>query len=960
MWESDKEHFEYTKADFEIDPTNNVDDLVEQGDDISWRYQEQEFSVPREELYELWSEKYKDSPEFFTSEEGIEFLKTMDPADRLCLIGFSSSRLTIAPSDVSSYANAFPEDMYALCSMFQEHRGMPRTSSELHLTTLFANELQKINPNMKDSFGYQFDQLVERSKRRDIAPKRLLDNVDYNSDRFAEYKQAAEGFWKTFDEASQLQMVGTYQLDTSHMFNQAYGELSSEQKISFLKNAIAEVQYALVFEETNNSVFTEDSVKMDNERLKRFAGDMTYNEAHSMLYRTEQPISVYDKSQDYYEYTMNRTAEIGGDIEEYPFHRMLIALFDEMKSLEYVDDSVVDMAVDFWDKNRNPIFGNAIADVLSHANPSRGASQLLERLRSEETEKKPLTAMLYRLEFGRVGISEEGVKYLERMYDLGEYNNPDYHVSRLTSQGEVGVFDEELKLIKYFHLGDLSEEQDNVQANVLDFTYETLFVAQPGETEKQRKERLKYLEEFKSNYYEIAQDTIFEQTGVRLNNLSFREQGWFVVYFNNADDLQKNRLRTFVKEQGEEGLKSFLSLEYGNEMGNVVLDICENGNKDVSKRVFRKYGKMVRATENIREYLKENFESQTLTDSDIQSIVNNLLKRGKEMLHVYSKDIQQPNKQNDATETLDAGLDKWNINVSMFGDIIKHLPREEVSQLKLAEIPVLDKIDNISGSDVLKNPQLFAQMKEIIRKQFPEGDDEDFEHEVKNLKGMRMTISTMDEKVLSFFAKKEMGEGIDYVDWFVSNPDTPIRGLGEATVRHGFEIDINDNRSYYAVAKPHVRSFPISIESLGFSAFAGSTDDAEYKHHYVRMSRLPGDESLLLKQMEEENKQELKVKIEQLCQDVNQTQTLLYNGNLLEVSKITFGENVHISDDITDEDKDGWIMAEVKRQYENGKILSAFMPKNVTRNNRTYYAVFEADPNKNERNAILDSLDSIH
>ncbi len=51
---------------------------------------------------------------------------------------------------------------------------------------------------------------------------------------------------------------------------------------------------------------------------------------------------------------------------------------------------------------------------------------------------------LHRLEFGRIGISSEGVQYLERMYDLGEYNNPNFHVSRLTADGDVGIFDENL------------------------------------------------------------------------------------------------------------------------------------------------------------------------------------------------------------------------------------------------------------------------------------------------------------------------------------------------------------------------------------------------------------------------------------------------------------------------------------------------------------------------------------
>lgn len=90
----------------------------------------------------------------------------------------------------------------------------------------------------------------------------------------------------------------------------------------------------------------------------------------------------------------------------------------------------------------------------------------------------------------------------------------------------------------------------------------------------------------KENSYHFFYDEFFQKTGVRINNLSTREQAWFLKYtLNNQEN--KDKIFVFVKEYGKDGLKAFLTMEYGEENGDKILFIGENMPKVEAKIFFR-------------------------------------------------------------------------------------------------------------------------------------------------------------------------------------------------------------------------------------------------------------------------------------------------------------------------------------------------------------------------------------
>ncbi len=614
---------------------------IDHEDEIYEQYEKFLDSMDDENFFQkyakYWHDNFSNNPNLFYGKENFKTLHNLEPAERFARFFRSTRSLYVTPKMVQEYFNEFPDDLIMATNLYNEKGGRPETCLELEFFGTIA-------PSINDKIikkDYHFEDNLYRAERKNAAPNLLLGNYQtekLHDEVFGKFDKAAEGFKKTFAEAAELNWGGKYRLNPNKMFTPEYEKLNDSEKSEFLRLCLNETHNALVFDEVWNSAFTKEMADRQNKK-----SDHTHlffhNVAHSMVYKTYQPLSAFHRDQDYYSYEMNNTATGGGYTEEYPFQRLILAVVDKLGKTTSDKDNNVDLLVNFWNKNRNPIFANAVADALSQQNPTRGASKLLECIRQEKEDKRALAAILYRLELGQLSISSEGALYLEKMYDLGLYNNPDYHVQRLTPNGEIGVFNEDKELIKYFELGDLTSEEKKIKAQVLDISYDTLFFDKEDETNEERQKRLGYLEEFKKHYYNLAQDQIFKETEVQLNNLSFREQGWFLIKFNNSSNEEKDNIKEFLKDYGENGIKSFLALEYGNELGAKILQLGENHDKQLAESIFREFSAITTAAQQITNQINNTLQGFANPDFFGTRIFENLIRQAKNYL-VAAHDIQ--------------------------------------------------------------------------------------------------------------------------------------------------------------------------------------------------------------------------------------------------------------------------------------------------------------------------------
>lgn len=390
------------------------------------------------------------------------------------------------------------------------------------------------------------------------------------------------------------------------------------------------------------------------------------------------------------------------------------------------------------------------------------------------------------------------------------------------------------------------------------------------------------------------------------------------------------------------------------------MELSENLLKEKYKQIV--FGDSHAETDNllILKYkeIKESIASASKTISACFGDAERHLKPEEIANELFKEAIDIISTPTSTDEDRGAALEKLNginANVLLTGKIVGQLPREEVAKLDLKKISHIEKLKDVSGSELLSQPNILRQIKQIIKFQFPDGDDEAFEEECRTNPNFRLTISLANKKIISFFSKEQRSDNIDYVDWFIANPDAPIKGLGEATLRLGFDGEEESSKSYYAVAKPHVKSFQILVENLGFVSFNGSTEDGEYKHHYTRIRKLTDDKSLKTKKMSASELMSLKNTIGTICLSENVIESFLYKGKALNICKVIYHGQTH-HDDIKKTDPDGWLMAEIDRQNKKGYVLSRFISENTEKDNQIFYAVFEKDASTPSLREELDEV----
>ncbi|OGH84561.1 MAG: hypothetical protein A2261_04250 [Candidatus Magasanikbacteria bacterium RIFOXYA2_FULL_44_8] len=349
-----------------------------------------------------------------------------------------------------------------------------------------------------------------------------------------------------------------------------------------------------------------------------------------------------------------------------------------------------------------------IIDILNHQ-PSVSSSRLMDLIQRADTApviKSQAIQTLYHLELGKIGMSNKGVNYLGKIFDLGEFNNPNHFAHRVTGDGKVGIFDEQKKAVGYFQLSDLATPEQEIQAQMLEFNLNTLFLSKSGETDRERVEREAILEEFKEKYFATYLTDFYQQTGVHFNNLKFKEQGWFLWYAQHASAEDKTRALEFVKKYRESGFKTFLSLEQDQQGGNDILDIGEKLDAKSASAIFAKYGEIVDAAESVGDYLQEYFGADKFNPNVTRTAADNLLRTGKELLASYA-DRVQAGEQLDSAQLI-AELDKLHVDVRLFLSGFKAVT-ESGEKIKLSDIKGID-----FGSREKVAPDEAGEMEKII------------------------------------------------------------------------------------------------------------------------------------------------------------------------------------------------------------------------------------------------------
>lgn len=215
----------------------------------------------------------------------------------------------------------------------------------------------------------------------------------------------------------------------------------------------------------------------------------------------------------------------------------------------------------------SPVLINSATKLLT-ANKDQAVDLLLEAAReNDELCRKTALSLLFRLELGRVKISEQGLDYLGRRFELeGEHQYAFAH--RLTASGKVGVFDGDERLQGFVQLeaDDFSDERtEGIGKKVQEIAIEMLFTPNPDETEQEKAEREGYLKEFTARYFDTYKGMFSGESDFKINNLELPEQGWVLQFLNKANPEQEERFFSFLSRHGEDGFRVFRIAEFAGD-----------------------------------------------------------------------------------------------------------------------------------------------------------------------------------------------------------------------------------------------------------------------------------------------------------------------------------------------------------------------------------------------------------
>lgn len=377
------------------------------------------------------------------------------------------------------------------------------------------------------------------------------------------------------------------------------------------KNSVLESMAGLVtsYSESFDGIHAERTVVLLN-AMVQFGG------IDSMPYIVQVMHHLNNEKYLYYEYTQNAYSSYSlPKLDETPnklwTRQDLTYLSDESGIVHRQACAAISRHT--WDSSEVGLVAETLSTLMSYDSAGSlhhyvaayeslgveaGYPVLLNNLKSEDVLVRRMSAeILFRLELGDIGVSAEGVNYLGKRYDLGNYNSTDVFVHRLDQHGHIGVVSRAAgKLEGYFDLA-LDVPEDVVKSEVRALVLKDLFMEKADETSQERSIREAYLQQFLAHYEEIYKDPFFEALGVRLNSLDLHEQGWFVLFYMEAkekgDTATLEDLAGFASVYGEIGLKAFLTMDYGGS-GTEIMEFAKSDvlSIDQKRELFSTYYRM--------------------------------------------------------------------------------------------------------------------------------------------------------------------------------------------------------------------------------------------------------------------------------------------------------------------------------------------------------------------------------
>ena len=312
--------------------------------------------------------------------------------------------------------------------------------------------------------------------------------------------------------------------------------------------------------------------------------------------------------------------------------------------------------------------------------------------------------------------------------------------------------------------------------------------------------------------------TLFSEYKVNANSDFFREgfldadslfglteRKYFLEFIQNISINKIDTVEKFVSEYGEEGFKTFLSLEHNNNLGNKLIEFGNNTNKDIAHAVFKKYSEIIDASNNVLEYLQQEFSDNTEYSPEILSEISEKL--SKEGCLVLEKFVAEADTTKGLVdlEKLQSLLDSIKTDTIAFLSAFKTLKStnsefslSDVQNLDLTTTPFFDipDVDIKKMEDMYKaNYQKYPNLASFLTHKFEES--------LKQKKGSMSILRRKGDIVAFYRLNPTDKENVLYFGSFNVDPTYQGALLGETLMQESLDAK-SENNIVLAECNPQV------------------------------------------------------------------------------------------------------------------------------------------------------------
>ncbi len=444
-------------------------------------------------------------------------------------------------------------------------------------------------------------------------------------------------------------------------------------------------------------------------------------------------------------------------------------------------------------------------------------------------------AIWHRLEAGKIGIKKGVVTYLEKSFVLKGDISKAENARRITVDGKVGIFDKQGGLISYFKLGELADIVSEQDAALLEVSRDLLFsdADTPDDIRQQ----------FLADYTDFYEKVFGEIGGIRMSDLTLREQVWMFQYWKNSTTEEWKQAKKLKETYGIYGVRVFIASEKNANIGAAIVSFAEDeGIEEHTKEtVFILYNKIIAELDVVDARVKEFYlDGQRDQEVNIPRITDQIASRAYALLDTLLHADEKKRKQ------YLIQLQSLRANVFSFGVLFKEMTasQKKVDFEAMRGVDILQKDSaDLTSSEREELRKMFHDNRLDVSSEFAKQRVEGEFDPVMTESGHMIYMLKKDDTVVAF-ARFDTTEDGNLYTGFV-NAMKGVQGLHIGSAFFSEILDRQDPRKSISlvVRTENKNAVALYRDQLQFVVDGAPYENQKTGKEYIRMVRLPRSQS---------------------------------------------------------------------------------------------------------------------